>query len=226
MPWSTSLEHKLDTIYQEAVTCRSCFKAGFARSALVRYAQPRWVGPRYLTSSPRVAIVMLNPGGGGSTRKRGNIEWNNLLGAYAQRAATFRDVLAFQKNHMESWGRPLGRFLRHYTSSLGLCLAEIAFVNVALCATKGNICPAAMRQACFSKFTSRLLEELSPNLILLASSRLRSFLEEIRRICPTAKLVPVLHHSHRKGRAAERASLAHARRLICAIRGQGGSPAG
>lgn len=179
-----------------------------------------------MTSSPRVAIVMLNPGGGGSTRKRGNIEWNKRLGAHAQRAATFRDVLAFQEHHMESWGRPPGRFLRYYTSSLGLSLAEIAFVNVALCATKGNICPAAMRHACFSKFTSRLLEELSPNLILLASSRLRSFSEAIRGICPTAQVVEVLHHSHREGRAAEQASLAGARQRISTSRAQGCSPAG
>ena len=40
---------------------------------------------------------------------------------------------------MRDWGRK--RFLRFYTDALGLKLDDVAFLNIALCSTKGNSYP-------------------------------------------------------------------------------------
>lgn len=134
----------VEPLYQAAMNCAACFAPGTGlHLPTIDVPQPRWVGSSYHTSSPRVLVVMLNPGQGDGPQLEQNLQLKALLHRYKGGQATFSTVLAFQHEHMRAWGRPRGRFLPFYTTALGLSLDALAFINIALCATKENQYPAA-----------------------------------------------------------------------------------
>jgi hypothetical protein len=127
----------VEPLYKAAMNCSACFGPGSGlQLPTVDVPQPRWVGPAYSTSNPRVLVVMLNPGQGDRRQLQRNLQLKALLHGYKGGRASFSAVLDFQRKHMREWGRPQGRFLPFYTSALGLSLEALAFINIALCATK------------------------------------------------------------------------------------------
>jgi len=208
----------IEELYRRALRCRICFAEQTRLTApIIDLAQPRWVGSRYSGASPRVTFLMLNPGAGESSKDAGNRAARELLVKFRDGRASFPEVLAFQRQHMESWGKPAGRFLRFYIRGLGLELEEVAFLNIALCATAGNRYPKRMLNRCFVDHSGEILRQLDPSLVVLCGVSARRFAPKIEALCPRARVVPMLHHSHREGRRVETREQARLREVIDAL---------
>jgi hypothetical protein len=210
--------HKMDAmadLYRCALQCRICFAEQRGLTApIIDLAQPRWVGSRYFRAKLRIIFVMMNPGAGGPSKEAGNRVSREMLLKFRDGDATFSKILAFQRQHMKSWGRPAGRFLNFYTKDLGLDLDKVAFLNVALCATAGNLYPNWMLDRCFADYTGEILRRLDPSLVVLCGGSVQRFTSKIKARCPSARVESVLHHSHREGRSVEATAHAQLREVI------------
>lgn len=205
----------VDAIYHSAMSCSACFGVGSElHLPTIDVPQPRWVGPGYHAANPRVLVVMLNPGQGDGPQLEQNLVLKDLLHQYKRRAVPFSDVLAFQGKHMQAWGRPQGRFLPFYTTSLGLALESLSFLNIALCATKENKYPRHMLARCFAAHTSSVAVALQPDVVLLSGSATHVFLSEFSRRLPGAQVLPIMHYAHREGADAEASELARVRSAL------------
>lgn len=185
----------LESLCLDAVTCRVCFSKHGLRSAYVDLAQPRWVGPQYWSADPRIVILMLNPGEG--KLREENKFFRKILWQFKERQAKLCDVFNYQKADMPNWGR--GKFWAFYVEGLGLPIDEIAFANVAWCATKGNEYPRRMLQECFKRHTFGLLKFLKPHAVLLSGAPTHTFMSEVLTAAPNARMLPALHYAHREG---------------------------
>ena len=125
-----------DHLSRKAASCSECFSEGWVKRPFIGIAQPRWVGPKYWESTCRVVVLMLNPGQGKANERAR--ESKRLLQGLRDGVVGIDDIFKFQKEGMKLWGKPKGRFLDYYCGKLGLDLDEIAFANVAWCATEGN----------------------------------------------------------------------------------------
>ena len=184
-----------------AVGCRVCFETLRIAPPIVDIAQPRWVGPNYWVQSPRILLMLLNPGSGEGYNEVADQSFRDLLVAFREGSGTLDSVLRHQGDDMPRWGR--GRFSSFYLDGLGLELDEVAFANVAWCATRGNQYPKSMLDNCYSRFTDRLLEILRPDLVVLSGTNTHPFRDLVQQRLPESKVITTLHYAHRKGRAAE-----------------------
>jgi len=184
--------------------CRLCFQEGIVSSPAIDMAQPRWVGPRYFETSPRILAVLLNPGSGGGYDEILISTYLDHLRHYQQGRIGLDELFARQRNDMANWGRPSGRFLSFFEEGLGLNLDEIAFVNMAWCASASNRYPGRMLTNCFNKHTLGLMKILKPHGVLLSGKRVHNFGAEIRELIGRdIRVVPLPHYAHRKGRQWE-----------------------
>jgi uracil-DNA glycosylase len=213
----------IDSICRGATLCRECFTGQSSLKApQVDIAQPRWIGQRFGQARPRIVFVLLNPAAGGASKYRYDEEsrvllrgqLRDLLLRYRDARASLTEVFQFQRTHMPVWGKTAGQFLRFYTNSLGLRLEDIAFANIAWCATKGNKYPAKMQNRCFSKFTSQLISVLSPHLTFLSGAGTTKFYARIKALCPTAIVTSMLHYAHREGNDIEEQEMDRIRKVI------------
>lgn len=190
--------------------CAQCFHPGSGLLlSTVDVPQPRWVGPDYGESAPRILIVMLNPGAGGESQR----PLQSLLHRFRGRDVDFAAVLDFQRDHMRAWGQQ-GRFLPFYTTSLGLELDRLSFLNIALCATEGNKYPPTMLNRCFNAHTAEIARELQPDIVLLSGSVAHSFASAFAHQLPNARIVPMLHYAHREGMEVENRELHRIRQIL------------
>lgn len=210
-----------------AVTCRACFaditfknKNGepeLIKPSLINIAQPRWVGPRYWASAPRIAIVMLNPGSGAGRSDAKDEESPDkrsltLIQSFAAGAGPLSAVFDHQAKDMPNWGG--GRFVSFYLAGLNLELNNVAFANIAWCATRNNCYPPAMLQRCFDKHTGTLLHALAPNILLLSGSGTHRFARRVGHLIPGASVIRMFHYAHRESADAESAELERVKKLI------------
>jgi hypothetical protein len=112
---------------QGADGCEDCFRMGLglARS-LCDAPQPRWIGKRYFATSPRVAVVLINPGGGGPSADP----------ALAREADLFRDFhrtgdYERVRDYFTAAISRGDRWLSWYRDTFGLNHDEIAQLNIA-----------------------------------------------------------------------------------------------
>lgn len=212
-----------EALCSTAMKCRHCFDRFDVETATIDIAQPRWVGSKYWSTRPRVAIVMLNPGSGESRDGTADIRSLSLLKDFSQGRGSLADVLQHQAADMPNWGRPLraetgklrGRqFTAFYFKGLDLKLDEIAFANIAWCATSGNKYPTPMLCACYAKHTQSLLRLLAPNVVLLSGSATHRFAARIGVAVPNSKIIPMMHYAHRQGPIAESDKLARVSELL------------
>ena len=207
----------VESLYEIAMGCTACFYAGSGlHLPTIDLPQPRWVGPAYRASNPRVLVVMLNPGQGDGPQLEQNMRLRSLLHQYKRREVGFSAVVNFQREHMRTWGRPQGRFLPFYTTSLALELDALSFINIALCATKENKYPRSMLSRCFDAHTGSIACELQPNVVLLSGSATHSFAADFSRRLPHAHVVPMLHYAHRESGEVEAQELSRIRELLAA----------
>ncbi|MEI7815514.1 MAG: hypothetical protein WCJ13_12105 [Coriobacteriia bacterium] len=206
------MQSEFEALCSRAVGCRRCFDARSVAPSLIDIAQPRWVGPRYESAKRRVVVVMLNPGSGESRRDGADERSRQLIRAFADGSGSLDAVFEHQAADMPNWSR--GRLLRFYIDGLGLPLDEIAFANVAWCATRGNRYPGPMLTRCFERHTRELLTILDPDVVLLSGSATHRFAERTRGLLPDSRVVPMLHYAHREGRSAEARELQRVRSEI------------
>ena len=195
----------LEDLAREACHCRSCFDdPNLGLSApTIAIAQPRWVGPRYWHSPQRILIALLNPGSGESRNDDADDHMYRELLEFRDKRRTLDAIFAYQAKDMPNWGRS-GNFLLFYVAGLDLELDDLAFVNIAWCATAGNKYPPQMLSNCYERFTSRLVAILSPRNVLLSGSKIpASVYRNMRSIVPNAKLIPMMHYAHREGTLAQ-----------------------
>jgi hypothetical protein len=207
-----------EALAKEAVHCRDCFRDGRVLAPRVDLAQPRWIGPSYWASRPRVLIVALNPGGGAARHDAGNRVFVDRLRAFAGGTGTLRAVLDHQADDMPNWGRVQGRYTDFYFR--GLCLAQdaTAMANIAWCATAGDKYPGWMLRNCMARHTSRLIALLEPDIVLLSGSNTHHFRPVIEQLRPAASVVTMLHYAHRESPQREAEDLARVRKTISAWR--------
>ncbi len=228
---SSPSQREFGDIVSAAVTCRACFaditcknKSGeleLIQPSLINIAQPRWVGPHYWESTPRIVILMLNPGSGAG---RNDAKDENspdkrslsLIQAFASGAGPLSAVFNHQANDMPNWGGE--RFVSFYLKGLNLELADVAFANVAWCATSNNCYPPAMLNRCFDKHTGALLRALAPNIVLLSGSGTQRFAHRLRNVVTGVETIPMFHYAHREGSGAETAELMRVKQLISSKR--------
>lgn len=201
-----------------ATGCRECFTRREVSAPYINVAQPRWVGPKYWESPFRVAILMLNPGH--SRRDSGATEFLRLIQEFREGTRQLGKILEGQRESMESWGNPPGRFTGFYIDGLGLDFDDIAFANIAWCATASNRYPGTMLDRCFESHTGPLLKILHPAVVLASGSKVHGFGKRICAILPEATVIKIMHYAHREGRAAERGELARVRAALKTARAE------
>ena len=207
----------IERLARNASKCRMCFEDASLglRAPTIAIAQPRWIGPGYWESRTRVLIVMINPGSGDGRQDGADAEmYRRLIAFRDDPAATLASVFEHQRRDMPNWGRR--RWLKYYVDGLGLNIQEIAFANIAWCATQGNRYPLKMLSNCFKKFTAPLIELLSPRSILLSGSSVHGYKSNIQVIAPNARVICLMNHAHREGKIAEQNELDRVRKMLTA----------
>jgi hypothetical protein len=96
-------------------------------------------------------------------------------------------------------------------------LEVLAFINIALCATKENKYPRTMLARCFALHTAALAEALRPEVVLLSGSATHSFASEFGLRLPAARVIPMLHYAHREGAYVEQQEHARVRAAIASV---------
>jgi len=197
------VKRECERLARAATNCRECFKLEKVKTAFIDVAQPRWVGPRYWTRGLfRVVILMTNPGQGAA-----HLVWakevRHQIHQFRKGHTSLRSVLNDQRRAMD-WSK-------FYIDGLQLDLNEVAFANLAWCATSENRYPKTMLQRCFGWHTGPLLELLRPHVVLVAGSKAKAFERDLFELLPKAHVIPILHHAHRKGRAAGQRELRRVR---------------
>lgn len=205
-------------LIRNAVKCRECFLLGEVQAPFIDVAQPRSIGPRYWTSSPRVVVLMLNPGQSGADDGARRFLTNIRL--FRSGRMDIREIFEGQREVMRLWGNPPGRFCAFYIDRLGLSLDEIAFANVAWCGTEENRYPKAMLRRCFEAHTGPLLKLLSPDIVIASGVPTHRFAERIRLLVPSVSVIETLHYAHRTGRTAERREVRRVRAALAKARGR------
>jgi hypothetical protein len=188
---------KLEELCLRATKCRVCFEQLPLDAPTIDIAQPRWVGPDYWNSSKRIAVVMINPGSGDTRDDPADVSARELLAAFSEGRGTLDAFFDHQAKDMRGWGQHC--FLPFYTKNLGLRFEEVAFANIAWCATQGNKYPRQMLSNCFQRHTRMLLQILDPYVILLSGSPAHAFSTEVGFAVPNARIIRMLHFAHRGG---------------------------
>jgi hypothetical protein len=160
----------------------------------------------------RVVVLLLNPGQ--SRDDEGARGFLKHIQAFRAGSLKLDTILAGQRQVMPSWGSPPGRFGAFYLRGLGLDIDEIAFVNVAWCATKGNTYPQTVLGRCFQRHTSALLQLLTPEVVLACGRQTYRFADAIPELVPNVSVVRTLHYAHREGRLTEQRELRRVRAAL------------
>jgi hypothetical protein len=180
----------------EAMHCDACLARPRELSrSFVELPQPRYVGPKYASSSPRIAWLMINPGAG--SVDSANRRWLRVLRQYREGGASLTQVFAEQREHMPYWSGLMPFIAKH-----GLSVDRLALVNVAWCATVGNQHPAKMLARCWDRHTAKWVAELAPQVVILSGSATHRYAREIRALLPSARCLEAFHYAHRGADAA------------------------
>jgi hypothetical protein len=193
------------------VQCSICFDQKLAVEAPNNISQPRWIGPLYKNSRPRILVLLVNPGSG-----KGYTQYQNMnsdpLKDYKAGKTGIEEYLHYQRQDMKHWGH--GRFIRFYQEWLGLDFEKVAFANIAWCATEDNKYPSKMLKACFNKFTFRLVKLLVPNTILLSGERTWGFEKVLKETGPNINIVKAFHYANRKSEQENRKHISTVERQL------------
>ena len=185
----------------KAMRCNACFDAGEVRRSFVDLPQPRYIGPKYAMSSPRIAWLMINPGEGDEDPD--NRSWRTVLTRYRDGQATLEDVFREQRRFMPTWNDLMPFVAKH-----GLSVDRLALVNVAWCATKGNEYPKTMLNRCWELYTADWLSAIAPEVVILSGTATHKFRSQTEQRLPGVRLLETFHYAHRgpyRQRANERA---------------------
>ena len=169
--------NKIEVInfFSENYSCRKCFnnpnisKSGQLFSvADVPGPQPRWLGDNYFNADKKICIILINPGSGNKTPEN---EWAPLKKMNRAKSPEIKErfwneLMLTNKVGMPKWGA----WEKLYFESLGLDRKknDIAFMNMMLCASKGNAYNPKSLDLCFSLQSRKLLSLLSPDVLIFS----------------------------------------------------------
>jgi hypothetical protein len=203
---------ELMQLYRAAVRCRLCVDRGWIQRPVIDAGQPRSVGPRFFESQRKVLIALINPGTGKGRTDSLHQRFPAMLSAFADGQIGIEVINKWLLEDLSNWGTPPGRFTK-YLAAVGLDPQDIAIANIALCANDGNDQPRERFEECFPRHTARLLQLLSPHLVLLMGFRVWGFGGQIAALLPHAAVVPVLHFAQR-GRSVPSAEIQWVREIL------------
>lgn len=198
MSAEVALPDELTQLYRAAVRCRVCVDRGWIQRPVIDSGQPRSVGPRYFASPRKVLIALINPGVGKDRTDASHQGFPALLSAFAGGEIGLEAVNQWLLADLPNWGTPRGRFTQ-YLAAIGLDPKDIAILNIALCANDGNNQPREMFAECFPRHTTRILQLLAPDVVLLMGSRVWGFGPQIASVLENAAIVPTFHFAQRGG---------------------------
>lgn len=167
-------------LYKKAGSCRDCFTKELGRlptGSGCRMPQPRYIGPQYWGSTPRIVVCMINPGAGKQVER----EFENLLVEFYTDQIPFYKVNDYLRKQMRVWGG--GQYERMLTHHLKLDINKIALMNIVLCPmvdiNEQNDNPAAAADNCYKRYTSKILRDLQPSIVILSGSSIHRFKQQI-----------------------------------------------
>lgn len=155
--------------------------------------------------------MLLNPGSGRGYAKQSNREYLRELIAYNEGRISLDDLFERQKADMRNWRR---RFRSFYMDGLGLDLANIAFANIAWCASEDNSYPPEMLTKCFYRHTAELIDILKPDILISSGGDTQEFLRRYAKPSQEVEVHPLLHYAHRKSSEHEAVELARVKDAI------------
>ena len=171
---------KLNVIdfFSSNYSCSKCFnnqkitKSGKKLAlADVRGPQPRWIGNNYFNSTQKICVMLINPGSGDKTPEN---EWASLEKMHSAKTDKdkeihWKELMETNKNGMPKWGAWDDLYLK----SLGLSTKKdsVAFMNMMLCASKGNTYTTNSMNLCFSEKSNKLLSLLSPDVLIFSGAQ-------------------------------------------------------
>jgi len=199
--------NEFERIARKALACRECFNQPKVEEPPFNIAQPRWVGQHYWDDARRLTILMINPGQGPAEE-----ETLALYRDVRDGRRGIDEVLKHEHDSIPKWGQ--GKFAAFYLKGLGLGLDNIAFANVAWCATKNNSRPASMLNRCFEKHTKVLLQLLAPHILLVSGYDAKKYCKEVERVLPQLQIVPMAHYAHRKGKKFTKTEIGRVREVL------------
>ena len=137
----------------------------------VRGPQPRWIGNNYFNSTQKICVMLINPGSGDKTPEN---EWASLEKMHSaetdkDKEIHWKELMETNKNGMPKWGAWDDLYLK----SLGLSTKKdsVAFMNMMLCASKGNTYTTNSMDLCFSEKSNKLLSLLSPDVLIFSGAQ-------------------------------------------------------
>jgi hypothetical protein len=199
---SIKAKQDFENLARTATRCRECFACSEIKDADIDVAQPRGVGQKYWESPFRVAVLMINPGRSRKNSARAQ-KFLQLIRGFRDGTTALDRILDCQRKGMEADKQ----FRWFYVDALGLDFDDIAFANVAWCATAANNYPGWMLRKCFELHTGPLLRILRPDVALASGSPVHVVAQRICELLPPARVIKMLHFKHREGRAAEQQEL-------------------
>lgn len=155
---------------------------------------------RYWAATTRIVIVLLNPGDSTNLgeawnrRERECFESFYHGGDYQQIREYFRTRRDEERNAATA-ARPVFSW---YENTFSLEFEEIAQLNIAWCASRGNQYRRMLRP-CFERHTGALLQALEPHAVLLSGSGTHQFEGAIRELIPNVHVQKTVHYAHREG---------------------------
>tara|TARA_B100000315_G_C14538825_1_gene569790 strand:+ start:145 stop:786 length:642 start_codon:yes stop_codon:yes gene_type:complete len=193
------LDGSFNKLFNKAIHCDDCFLKKLAIQSKGNIPQPRWIGPLYKKTMPRILVMLLNPGSGKGYKKyqeTGTVPLNDPLNDYKEGNKSLEEYFYFQRKDMEEWGH--GKFVRFYEKWLGLNFNKVAFANIAWCATENNNYPNKMLNNCYQKFTNRLIQLLKPTTIVLSGVTTWGYEKILRSADDDIRVIKMWHYANRK----------------------------
>ena len=136
-----------------------------------------WVGSRYPATSPRVVVMMLNPGHAAAPHKLTRRDLGHQL---RDGKISYSEYNTRLTPLVPKWG--FGGVVR-WLRAINLEPEAISFLNVALCAVANDDYFPQLFKACFSRHTRDLLASLEPQVVLLCGKKeLEPYVGEIEAL--------------------------------------------
>lgn len=172
--YKTTKEEVMD-FFSNNYSCRKCFnnpsitkKGKEFEVADVKGPQPRWIGKNYFRANKKVCVMLINPGSGDKTPEN---DWSPLkLLSYTdllkEKEQAWEELMKTNEKGMPTWDN----WKLYYLNSLGLekRIDDVSFMNMMLCASRGNSYSDQSLQLCFSTQSNKLLQLLSPDILIFS----------------------------------------------------------
>ena len=198
-------EERAIAIMRGVAGCNHCFETVHGLERVPDgVPKPRWIGSRYYAARQGVVLVLLNPGEGRTLSEDWKRREQKVFEAF-RNGGDYEDIRNYfrLRRDEELRGTTATRpVFSWYEKTFRLAFEEVAQINMAWCASKGNKY-RPMLDPCFERHTGVLLQALEPHVVLLSGSNVHCFQARIESLLPGVHVRPTIHYAHREGRQRE-----------------------